>query len=64
MEQCQHDSYLEGVKEQQGEGCHLWGSLEVNKVRGWECWGGVLVPVPVQGGGAGAGVREASRGAG
>ncbi len=33
MEQCQHDSYLEGVKEQQGEGCHLWGSLEVNKVR-------------------------------
>jgi hypothetical protein len=34
MEQCAHDSYLEAIREQEGEGCHLWGALEVNKVGG------------------------------
>ena len=27
--QCQHDGYLESIKEERGEGCHMWGKLEV-----------------------------------
>lgn len=34
VDQCKHDVYLDGVKEQEGEGCHVWGKLEVNKVAG------------------------------
>lgn len=34
IEQCKHDSYLAALKEQEGEGCHMWGKLEVNKVAG------------------------------
>jgi len=32
--QCAHDGYLEAVKQQEGEGCRMWGRLEVNKVAG------------------------------
>ncbi|GLC35510.1 hypothetical protein PLESTF_001383200 [Pleodorina starrii] len=34
IEQCAHDLYTESIKEQIGEGCHMWGMLEVNKVAG------------------------------
>ncbi|PNH02779.1 Endoplasmic reticulum-Golgi intermediate compartment protein 3 [Tetrabaena socialis] len=34
VEQCAHDMYTESIKEQAGEGCHMWGMLEVNKVAG------------------------------
>lgn len=34
IEQCAHDAYTEAIKEQAGEGCHMWGMLEVNKVAG------------------------------
>ncbi|PNW73965.1 hypothetical protein CHLRE_13g579850v5 [Chlamydomonas reinhardtii] len=34
IEQCAHDLYTEAIKEQAGEGCHMWGMLEVNKVAG------------------------------
>jgi len=34
VDQCKHDSYLSAIKEQEGEGCHLWGNLQVNKVAG------------------------------
>ncbi|KAG2483070.1 hypothetical protein HYH03_018053 [Edaphochlamys debaryana] len=34
IEQCAHDAYTESIKEQTGEGCHMWGMLEVNKVAG------------------------------
>ncbi|EFJ50127.1 hypothetical protein VOLCADRAFT_80399 [Volvox carteri f. nagariensis] len=34
IEQCAHDLYTESIKEQTGEGCHMWGMLEVNKVAG------------------------------
>lgn len=32
IEQCKHDAYLEAVKEMKGEGCRVWGTLQVNKV--------------------------------
>lgn len=34
IEQCKDDGYLNAVKEQEGEGCHIWGQLTVNKVAG------------------------------
>jgi hypothetical protein len=30
--QCKNDDYLEKIKEQEGEGCNVYGYLEVNKV--------------------------------
>lgn len=32
--QCAHDSYLEAIGAQEGEGCRMWGRLDVNKVAG------------------------------
>lgn len=32
IEQCAKEGYVQKLQEQQGEGCHLWGFLEVNKV--------------------------------
>lgn len=29
IEQCKNDDYLKALKEQEGEGCHLWGQLTV-----------------------------------
>eukprot|EP00878_Enallax_costatus_P011895 GHUV01012419.1.p1 GENE.GHUV01012419.1~~GHUV01012419.1.p1 ORF type:complete len:384 (+),score=81.13 GHUV01012419.1:266-1417(+) len=34
IEQCKDDGYLQSINEQQGEGCHVWGHLSVNKVAG------------------------------
>eukprot|EP00270_Netrium_digitus_P000141 TRINITY_DN10159_c0_g1_i1.p1 TRINITY_DN10159_c0_g1~~TRINITY_DN10159_c0_g1_i1.p1 ORF type:complete len:388 (-),score=64.41 TRINITY_DN10159_c0_g1_i1:208-1371(-) len=34
IEQCSREGYLDKVKEQQGEGCNVYGFLEVNKVAG------------------------------
>uniref|UniRef100_A0A7S0RFI5 Endoplasmic reticulum vesicle transporter C-terminal domain-containing protein n=1 Tax=Chlamydomonas leiostraca TaxID=1034604 RepID=A0A7S0RFI5_9CHLO len=34
IEQCKHDEYMDSIKEQVGEGCKIWGRLEVNKVAG------------------------------
>mmetsp|Transcript_40623 Transcript_40623/g.90320 ORF Transcript_40623/g.90320 Transcript_40623/m.90320 type:complete len:388 (-) Transcript_40623:87-1250(-) len=34
IEQCKHDSYLVAIHEQKGEGCKMWGKIEVNKVAG------------------------------
>ena len=31
--QCKNDDYLDKIKEQAGEGCNIYGYLEVNKVR-------------------------------
>lgn len=36
IEQCAHDAYTEAIKEQAGEGCHMWGMLEVRGARGAE----------------------------
>lgn len=30
--QCAKEGFLEKLRAQEGEGCHLWGSLAVNKV--------------------------------
>lgn len=32
--QCKDDSYIKAINDQAGEGCHMWGSLMVNKVAG------------------------------
>ena len=29
VEQCAHDTYLDAIKEQKGEGCKMWGFIEV-----------------------------------
>lgn len=29
IQQCAHDLYTESIKEQTGEGCHMWGMMEV-----------------------------------
>jgi hypothetical protein len=29
IEQCKDDGYLKALKEQEGEGCHIWGQLTV-----------------------------------
>lgn len=34
IDQCKNDDYLKTLKEQEGEGCHVWGQLTVNKVAG------------------------------
>lgn len=34
IEVCKHDSYLQSIKEELGEGCRMWGRLDVNKVAG------------------------------
>jgi Endoplasmic reticulum vesicle transporter len=34
ISQCKDDTYLTSLKDQQGEGCHMWGTLDVNKVAG------------------------------
>ena len=34
MEQCLREGFLDHVKEQEGEGCNIYGYLEVNKVAG------------------------------
>jgi hypothetical protein len=30
IEQCKDDGYLKALKEQEGEGCHIWGQLTVS----------------------------------
>ena len=40
IEQCAHDLYTEAIKEQAGEGCHMWGMLEVGAWRVCFFWGG------------------------
>ncbi|EFN54058.1 hypothetical protein CHLNCDRAFT_25376, partial [Chlorella variabilis] len=34
VEQCHHEGYKEEIDEQKGEGCHVWGELQINKVAG------------------------------
>ncbi|QDZ22636.1 endoplasmic reticulum vesicle transporter [Chloropicon primus] len=34
VKQCEHDEYLDSLKEQMNEGCHIHGQLQVNKVAG------------------------------
>ncbi len=29
IEQCKHDAYLESIQEQKGEGCKMWGQIQV-----------------------------------
>ena len=29
ISQCKHDAYLQSISEQRGEGCKMWGVLEV-----------------------------------
>lgn len=33
IEQCARESYSKKLREQVGEGCHMWGRLDVKKVR-------------------------------
>ena len=35
--QCAKEGFVEKLREQAGEGCHLWGVLNVNKARA-RCW--------------------------
>ena len=30
VEQCHHDEYLDSITEEKGEGCKMWGRLEVS----------------------------------
>ena len=32
IDQCAKEGYVTKLKEQEGEGCHMWGSLQINKV--------------------------------
>ena len=32
IEQCAKEGYVQKLRDQAGEGCHLWGSISVNKV--------------------------------
>jgi endoplasmic reticulum-Golgi intermediate compartment protein 3 len=32
IEQCARESYSQKLREQVGEGCHMWGRLDVKKV--------------------------------
>ncbi|KAK9867486.1 hypothetical protein WJX84_005721 [Apatococcus fuscideae] len=34
IDQCAKEGFMTRMKEQEGEGCHLWGTLAVNKVAG------------------------------
>lgn len=31
IEQCAKEGYVEKLREQAGEGCHMWGELAINK---------------------------------
>lgn len=33
IDQCAKEGFMTRMKEQEGEGCHLWGTLAVNKAR-------------------------------
>ncbi len=33
ISQCAKEGFVEKLKAQEGEGCHMWGTLAVNKVR-------------------------------
>lgn len=32
IDQCAKEGYVTKLKEQEGEGCHMWGHLQINKV--------------------------------
>ena len=32
IEQCAKEGYITKLKEQEGEGCHMWGQVLINKV--------------------------------
>lgn len=34
LHQCKREGFVQKVKEERGEGCNIYGSLEVNKVAG------------------------------
>ncbi|KAK3185024.1 hypothetical protein Dsin_032310 [Dipteronia sinensis] len=34
IDQCKREGFVQKVKDEEGEGCHIYGSLEVNKVAG------------------------------
>ena len=36
IEQCKHDEYMESIIEEKGEGCRMWGRLEV--CSSYICW--------------------------
>lgn len=40
IEQCKDDGYLNSIKEQEGEGCHIWGQLTVSAVAIRDCMTG------------------------
>ncbi len=43
ISQCAKEGFVEKLRAQEGEGCHMWGSLAVNKVPACS-W---LFPLPV-----------------
>mmetsp|Transcript_83 Transcript_83/g.185 ORF Transcript_83/g.185 Transcript_83/m.185 type:complete len:388 (-) Transcript_83:488-1651(-) len=34
ISQCEEEGFYSAIKEQEGEGCHIWGTIAVNKVAG------------------------------
>jgi hypothetical protein len=46
IEQCKNDGYLTALKEQDGEGCHIWGMLTVRRGRSRRPQCGVLTAAP------------------
>ena len=40
ISQCAKEGFVEKLKAQEGEGCHMWGTLAVNKV--------IFLPAPAQ----------------
>ncbi|KAL5857297.1 hypothetical protein ACOSQ3_004755 [Xanthoceras sorbifolium] len=34
IDQCKREGFIQKIKDEEGEGCHIYGSLEVNKVAG------------------------------
>lgn len=47
IEQCKNDGYLQSLKDQEGEGCHIWGMLTVRLplVVGCACMGSLTARV-------------------
>lgn len=33
VEQCHREGFKEELEQQRGEGCHMWGTVHINKVR-------------------------------
>lgn len=46
ISQCAKEGFVEKLKAQEGEGCHMWGTLAVNKVKLCKSHAMPLAPMP------------------